>query len=337
MSEPSVGEFRAGVRAWLDAHDLSPAADGAARPILDGQVAQLLRVRAALYDAGWMRYGWPASLAGSAGWRCCGRCWARRSAGTWPSRDLFHDRGACADDDRLRPAGPGRVGGAVAAERAGAVVPGVLRARLGERPGSLSTRAVAARWVLDRHRAEGVDVARAVRGPVRAADADVAGARAGSPRSSWICRRPVSPSGRCGRCTGWTSSPRCSSTLWWFLATGCWGGPVMAGGWRRTCCRSSGRPASGTGSRTCTRGWTGCSAPRLPRAGRWPAAGPMSWLSGPSYVALHTLRCRSLATQRRLADGGCWGRRRRSTRCCWPRPSSSCTTPPGTCCPGWSS
>jgi alkylation response protein AidB-like acyl-CoA dehydrogenase len=65
MTELSVGEFRAGVRAWLDAHDLSPDRSDAGS--LDGQVAQLLRVRAALYDAGWMRYGWPASVGGLGG------------------------------------------------------------------------------------------------------------------------------------------------------------------------------------------------------------------------------------------------------------------------------
>ncbi|HEX4289921.1 MAG TPA: acyl-CoA dehydrogenase family protein [Trebonia sp.] len=63
MNPPSVAEFRAGVRAWLDSHDLSPGPDHS----LDGQVAQLGRVRAALYDAGWMRYGWPASVGGLGG------------------------------------------------------------------------------------------------------------------------------------------------------------------------------------------------------------------------------------------------------------------------------
>src|SRR5580693_5673544 len=65
MTELSVGEFRAGVRAWLDSHDLSP--DRSVAGSLDGQVAQLLRVRAALYDAGWMRYGWPVSVGGLGG------------------------------------------------------------------------------------------------------------------------------------------------------------------------------------------------------------------------------------------------------------------------------
>ena len=58
-----VGEFRTSVRAWLDSHDLTPGPDDS----LDGQVAQLARVRSALWDAGWMRYGWPASVSGYGG------------------------------------------------------------------------------------------------------------------------------------------------------------------------------------------------------------------------------------------------------------------------------
>ncbi|WP_040700293.1 acyl-CoA dehydrogenase family protein [Nocardia vinacea] len=58
-----VSEFRSGVRTWLDEHDLSPGPDHS----LDGQVAQLARVRRALYDADWMRYGWPAEIGGLGG------------------------------------------------------------------------------------------------------------------------------------------------------------------------------------------------------------------------------------------------------------------------------
>lgn len=58
-----ISEFRARVRAWLDENDLSPGPDHS----LDGQVAQLARVRRALYDAGWMRYGWPAEISGLGG------------------------------------------------------------------------------------------------------------------------------------------------------------------------------------------------------------------------------------------------------------------------------
>jgi alkylation response protein AidB-like acyl-CoA dehydrogenase len=74
----NVAEFRAGLVAWLGDHDLSPGlcssqgttpAPPAKRPdtSLDGQVAQLSRVRRALYDAGWMRYGWPSSVGGLGG------------------------------------------------------------------------------------------------------------------------------------------------------------------------------------------------------------------------------------------------------------------------------
>ncbi|QIX52684.1 acyl-CoA dehydrogenase family protein [Rhodococcus sp. DMU1] len=59
----NVGEFRAAVRAWLDENDLAPAPDHS----FEAQVAQLSRVRRALYDAGWMRYGWPAEVGGLGG------------------------------------------------------------------------------------------------------------------------------------------------------------------------------------------------------------------------------------------------------------------------------
>ncbi|WP_416969643.1 acyl-CoA dehydrogenase family protein [Streptomyces sp. 4F14] len=57
-----VADFRTGLRSWLDAHDLSAEGDS-----LDAQVAQLARVRRALWDAGWMRYGWPAEVGGLGG------------------------------------------------------------------------------------------------------------------------------------------------------------------------------------------------------------------------------------------------------------------------------
>jgi alkylation response protein AidB-like acyl-CoA dehydrogenase len=59
----NVAQFRAAVREWLDEHDLTPGPDHS----LDGQVAQLNRVRRALFDAGWMRYGWPAEVGGLGG------------------------------------------------------------------------------------------------------------------------------------------------------------------------------------------------------------------------------------------------------------------------------
>ena len=59
----NVAEFRAGLRAWLDENDLSPGEDHS----FDGQVTQLLRVRRGLYDAGWMRHGWPVEVGGFGG------------------------------------------------------------------------------------------------------------------------------------------------------------------------------------------------------------------------------------------------------------------------------
>ncbi|CUU56290.1 Acyl-CoA dehydrogenase [Parafrankia irregularis] len=59
----TIEEFRAAVREWFTHNDLSAGPDHS----LDGQVAQLARVRRALYDAGWMRYGWPAEVGGLGG------------------------------------------------------------------------------------------------------------------------------------------------------------------------------------------------------------------------------------------------------------------------------
>jgi alkylation response protein AidB-like acyl-CoA dehydrogenase len=59
----NVAAFRARLQAWLAAHDLSPGPDSS----FGAQIAQLGRVRRALYDAGWMRYGWPVEVGGLGG------------------------------------------------------------------------------------------------------------------------------------------------------------------------------------------------------------------------------------------------------------------------------
>lgn len=58
-----VATFRSELRDWLDADDLSPGPEES----LDAQVEQLARVRRALWEAGWMRYGWSASVGGLGG------------------------------------------------------------------------------------------------------------------------------------------------------------------------------------------------------------------------------------------------------------------------------
>ena len=52
------------MRAWLDENDLTPPPDDHS---LDAHHAQHSRVLSALYDAGWMRWGWPESAGGLGG------------------------------------------------------------------------------------------------------------------------------------------------------------------------------------------------------------------------------------------------------------------------------
>ncbi|GAB2824796.1 acyl-CoA dehydrogenase family protein [Actinocorallia aurea] len=59
----NVAEFRSGLRAWLTENDLAPGPDHS----LEAEVAQLARVRRELFDAGWMRHGWPELVGGLGG------------------------------------------------------------------------------------------------------------------------------------------------------------------------------------------------------------------------------------------------------------------------------
>ena len=61
---PTTAEFRRDLVAWLGANDLTPPPGDHS---LDAHQAQHLRVLKALYDAGWMRYGWPESAGGLGG------------------------------------------------------------------------------------------------------------------------------------------------------------------------------------------------------------------------------------------------------------------------------
>jgi alkylation response protein AidB-like acyl-CoA dehydrogenase len=61
-----IAVFRSALREWLDAHDLTPPGNHRLES-LGPHVEQLERVRAALYEAGWMRYGWPAAVGGYGG------------------------------------------------------------------------------------------------------------------------------------------------------------------------------------------------------------------------------------------------------------------------------
>ena len=61
---PTTAEFRSQLVAWLDEHDLTPPPG---EHSLDAHQAQHSRVLGALYDAGWMRWGWPESAGGLGG------------------------------------------------------------------------------------------------------------------------------------------------------------------------------------------------------------------------------------------------------------------------------
>lgn len=58
-----ISEFRSSLTAWLDEHDLTPGPDYS----LEGHLRQFARVQKALYDAGWSRYGWPEHAGGLGG------------------------------------------------------------------------------------------------------------------------------------------------------------------------------------------------------------------------------------------------------------------------------
>ena len=56
-------EFRTALRDWLSDNDLTPPDDHS----LEGHLRQFARVQKALYDAGWSRYGWPEHAGGLGG------------------------------------------------------------------------------------------------------------------------------------------------------------------------------------------------------------------------------------------------------------------------------
>ncbi len=63
----SLVDYRAQLRTWLDAsqEELAPRYDPPGT--LDDRVAQMQRVKALLYEAGWMQWGWPERVGGRGG------------------------------------------------------------------------------------------------------------------------------------------------------------------------------------------------------------------------------------------------------------------------------
>jgi alkylation response protein AidB-like acyl-CoA dehydrogenase len=70
QSSPSASEladYRAELHRWLDAHQAELAPRFPAPGTLDDHVAQMQRVKAILFEAGWMQFGWPERVGGRGG------------------------------------------------------------------------------------------------------------------------------------------------------------------------------------------------------------------------------------------------------------------------------
>ena len=67
MTPMEIAEFRAALTAWLDAHHDEVAPPYAPPGTLDDHIAQMQRVKGILYEAGWMRWGWPERVGGLGG------------------------------------------------------------------------------------------------------------------------------------------------------------------------------------------------------------------------------------------------------------------------------
>jgi alkylation response protein AidB-like acyl-CoA dehydrogenase len=65
--EMEIVDFRRELHAWLDEHhdDVAPPYDPPGT--LDDHIAQMQRAKAVLYEAGWMRWGWPERVGGFGG------------------------------------------------------------------------------------------------------------------------------------------------------------------------------------------------------------------------------------------------------------------------------
>ena len=63
----SLADYRARLSAWLDAHQGELAPPYAPPGTLDDHIAQMQRVKAILFAAGWMQYGWPERVGGRGG------------------------------------------------------------------------------------------------------------------------------------------------------------------------------------------------------------------------------------------------------------------------------
>ncbi len=66
-SKVELAEYRAELHRWLDAHHEELAPRYSPPGTLDEHVAQMQRVKAILFHAGWMQFGWPERVGGRGG------------------------------------------------------------------------------------------------------------------------------------------------------------------------------------------------------------------------------------------------------------------------------
>ena len=199
-------------------------------------------------------------------------------------------------------------------------MPGLLRTRLGQRPGVADHARRAARRRVGRQRPEGVDQLRAVRDAVRAAHPHRRRRTRPTRGDHRVLRRHGHPGHHRAAAAHHARRRR-----------------VLRGVLRRR--RGARRPharqarrrlAAGDGSAALRTLDLLLAAHRLPvlavrradRRGQRRSAQAADSDLGDAYLALHTLRCRSRATQHRLGRRATsWVRTPRSTRCCWPAPN----------------
>ena len=67
LSASRIEAYREQLTGWLDAHYEELAPTFAPPGTLDDEIAQMQRVKSVLYEAGWMRYGWPERVGGLGG------------------------------------------------------------------------------------------------------------------------------------------------------------------------------------------------------------------------------------------------------------------------------
>ena len=63
----NLAGFRTELHAWLDEHHQELAPRFSPPGTLDERIAQMQRVKSVLFEAGWMRFGWPERVGGRGG------------------------------------------------------------------------------------------------------------------------------------------------------------------------------------------------------------------------------------------------------------------------------